>query len=414
MQNKISIKILVIIAITVITILKKSYSDSYDSNIINLSFNGLDTIALIIKDQYLLNIVEITPDSSHNIKTFKLLALPNLDNKNMNKDEATPEGIYFINEIIKLKDFNTESHPTAAVLNYPNPVDIYNKRTGNNVWIQNQTHENTDNQSCFYLKNNNLDDLLSYIHPNSTPILILKSYIKNDGAELSNYWSDFIQKWQASFSSKMLISHFKMYITETDDIDFQYAKRINSILQQEKDHQFKINDLIILRTPEESIASFHFTFSSPNYSIDKPFSLSLLPLENDWKIISENSQYQPKPVKSVEKKLKEKIFKLIKDWEDKDFKSYIANFDDSFSDGKRNYRQFYNYKRRSFQSIKDIKVTIKDLEVRQLNSNQWLVSFIQDYWTENYQDYGRKEIIFQIKNDDYLIVKEFWEEIPRN
>ena len=404
-------KFLLIYLVYIVSILQADY---YNSNIINVSFSGTDTLIIIEKDLSIIQILQIDRDSTNIITSFDLLPLPNLDNKNLAKDNGTPEGIYFINDEINLSNYTNNPEEIAIILNYPNPADIYNKRTGSDIWIQNPTDEIKKNQSCFYLKNNDLAQLKKYIKFDITPILILKNSpnINLKPIENKQNWITLIDKWKNTFSSKRLIAHFQMYITESDDIDFEYANKINKIMSSTNSfYEFKIDNLIVLSTPEESIASFYFTFKSTEINIEKQFNLSFLSIDNEWKIFSENANYKPQIRLDSEQKITNIIIQWKNAWENKNFETYISFYSKLFSDINRNYRQFYNFKRKTFRNIKEIKVSLQNIDIQNIENNQWKATFIQDYWTPNYQDYGIKSIYFENINNNFMIIREEWEEI---
>jgi murein L,D-transpeptidase YafK len=366
-------------------------------------------VAIINKSKAIIDIIEINADTLFKITGFELLPIANLDKKILAGDKGTPEGIYFINEEIVVDNYDRPRKTIALVLNYPNASDQYNKQTGSDVWIQEQTSENSENNSCFYLKNHDLDNLKKYLRMNNTPILILQDTISN----LRNRqdWLAQLEQWKTTFASKMLLEHSKMYITDSDQLDFEYAKKINEILTADNSNgSIMMNNIIVLQTPGESIVSFRFIFSSTDYNIDKQFSLSLLPVENDWKIFSENSQYRPPLKKSDEEKIRDIIYAWKKAWENKNFNRYINFYSKAYNDNSRNFREFYNYKQRNFRNVKTVKVGIKDLAITRLK-DKWQATFIQDYWADNYQDFGKKTIIFEQTQDNFLIIYEDWEEI---
>jgi murein L,D-transpeptidase YafK len=387
-------------------------ANALSNHIINISFQEKDTVLVIIKDQQILQIIEINDQNQDTIASFPLLPLPNLENKNAAQDNSIPEGIYFIKETITLEEYGNPPQITAAVLNYPNDADTYHHRTGNNVWIQNPTNDVSENPSCFYLKNENLNELMKYINLESTPILILKT-LQEKFDNPSDYWEKLLQKWKETFGSKRLVSHFQMYITDSDQINFEYAKKINAIINSEnKDYKFEIDNIIVLCTDHECVASFTFDFQSQNFSLQKQYSLSFLPVGSEWKIFSENASYTPGSRLNEKLRIKNMIFDWKKAWETKNFNDYISHYAKSYDDGSRNYRQYYNYRRRSLSSPGEIKIMISDLTITK-KEDFWEVSFIQDYWTENFQDFGRKKLILNKIDDTILIFSETWEEIPR-
>jgi len=389
-----------------------SYADKYDNNIINISFTGSDTIVFLDKSQSLVDILSIENNRFKIIRSFDISPLKNLEKKNLAKEEGTPEGIYFINDEILLNDFNQPEKKVALVLNYPNAADKYNKRTGTDIWIQSKTSNQEENLSCFYLEESNFIELSKYIKVNKTPVIIIKNETsKSKIFKKALEWKEFLEQWKSTFSSKMLVDHSKLYIANNDQLNFDYANKINYILNSENPiYEFNLDNIIVLQSDEECRISFRFHFNSDSFQLDKQFSLGLLPVENEWKIFSENANYNPTIKLTDNEIIKNLVFQWKDTWETKNFNKFISLYSQNFSDDDRNYRQFSTSKQNAFQNLGEIKVSIKDIKIEEL-SNQYKVTFTQDYWTENYQDIGLKTLIFEKNNMNFLIVYESWSEI---
>jgi len=384
----------------------------YDLNIVNISFTGQDTIAIINKREAVISVVEISSDTINELNYFDLIPPDVPGNKNMPRDHALPEGIYFITEEIVIDNYNQPPETVALVLNYPNPADQYNNRTGSDVWIQQKTNEKTENKSCFYFESAKISDLKAYLNQNTTPILIFNGQeIDSTNLKPNQYWDNLINKWKQTFASKMLVEHFKMYIVDSDNLNFDYANKINEIMaSSQTDYEFKITNRIVLQTPNESIASFHLSFNANNYQIDRQFSLSFLPIDGEWKIFSENAQYKPPLKLSAEQQIRELVYNWKKYWENQNFEDYIALYSKNFSDDSRSYRQYYSYKRETFRSIPEIQVAIDDLKIESVNGT-WKATFRQDYWTPGYQDLGIKTLILKETNSHFKIIYENWQPV---
>lgn len=98
-------------------------------------------------------------------------------NKSVEGDQRTPLGVYFITSRLferQLKDFYG---PGALPLNYPNPYDRLQGRTGSQIWLHGVPRESyarapqaTD--GCVVLANDDLLQLLEQIEPIGTPVVI--------------------------------------------------------------------------------------------------------------------------------------------------------------------------------------------------------------------------------------------------
>lgn len=92
-------------------------------------------------------------------------------------DLKTPLGVYFVEKILSRFDLPKYFGSGALTLNYPNPIDILNKKTGSNIWIHGT--ENKDrldlilaSKGCIILENIDFIKLLKLIRVKYTPIII--------------------------------------------------------------------------------------------------------------------------------------------------------------------------------------------------------------------------------------------------
>lgn len=89
-------------------------------------------------------------------------------------DRKTPEGVYFLDgKITSDLDFDAFGN-TAFPLNYPNPVDRIQGKTGNGIWIHGRGRQFGPRQTlgCVVLENDDVDSLDTHMRVHSTPVFI--------------------------------------------------------------------------------------------------------------------------------------------------------------------------------------------------------------------------------------------------
>ena len=96
------------------------------------------------------------------------------------------------------------------------------------------------------------------------------------------------------------------------------------------------------------------------------------------------------------------------DWESLDFDRYIDHYSNEFSDGSKNYRQFAEHKRRVNGAKQFIDIDLNKLSIFSYPNNPGLmvVSFEQDYKSNNYQSRGIKRQYWQRQGDRWRIAYE--------
>ncbi len=97
--------------------------------------------------------------------------------KLMEGDRKTPEGVYFLQgKATGGLDFDSFGN-TAFPLNYPNPVDLIQDKTGNGIMIHGRGRSFGPRQTlgCVVLENDDVDTLDRFARIHSTPVIIAES-----------------------------------------------------------------------------------------------------------------------------------------------------------------------------------------------------------------------------------------------
>lgn len=96
------------------------------------------------------------------------------------------------------------------------------------------------------------------------------------------------------------------------------------------------------------------------------------------------------------------------DWESQNHQRYIANYSQTYSDGKRNFSQFSTYKKRVNGAKEYIKIGVNDLSVYRYPDNPDLVvaTFKQDYISSNLSGSSVKRQYWTFENGRWKIAYE--------
>ncbi len=392
------------------------FMQNYSNNIINIS-NAINQYCLIInKSKSLIDVISIeSPEKFTLVDSYELIPLSNTDNKVQSNDKNFPEGIYYINEIIKVNDYNKPEEIIALVMNYPNDADIIQKRTGSNIWIQNYNNKIQQNHSCFYLKTQSLNSLRKYIIVDRTPIIIIHEntpITMEKQSTLKNKWNNLLIEWKDSFNSKHLVSHFNMYVSTQNDHNIEYSQTINSILRRKSTEgiYFTIENIILFSTPQEIQAKFTFNFNSPTYNKNGNIILTFVPIGSSWKIINERF-YQITRQDDEIQLITNFIEKWKESWINKNIKKFMSFYDSDFNDGLKNYREYYDYKKNTFKRAEPITIGISSMQINKNKDYLWEITFIQKYTSGMYSDKGKKTIMLKGKDGGFKIISETWEKI---
>lgn len=177
-------------------------------------------------------------------------------------DRRTPLGIYFISEQLDTSKLHEKYGPIAFPLDYPNPWDRRNERSGDGIWIHGVAPNGgkrpaLDTDGCIALPNDNLLALADWLEPNVTPVLVtrlVKWGERDEIAAIRNELRARIDAWAESQQLGDLHHYFGLYAG-----DFGYRGMSRDEWQAFRTQAFgatplqrvELGDLTLLADPEE-------------------------------------------------------------------------------------------------------------------------------------------------------------------
>ena len=151
------------------------------------------------------------------LKTYDIVSGEVIGDKQILNDKKTPEGIYFFEYFIGKKALlarfgeieSKQYGPLAVTLNYPNPIDKNQNKTGNGIWIHgveenNRVSKKFDTRGCIASANNDIPNITKYIQTQTTPIMIFDTFQNPETYKIPNSakLSEFIQTWKKAWETK--------------------------------------------------------------------------------------------------------------------------------------------------------------------------------------------------------------------
>lgn len=127
-------------------------------------------------------------------------------------DMKTPEGIYYARRILageelpKVEDYGEK----AFTLNYPNPMDHLESRSGSGIWLHGAYDNNkigapNNSRGCIVMHNGDLLKISKYIYLNKTPICIYDKITYDSAENLEKrreHCISIIKKWKSAWEEK--------------------------------------------------------------------------------------------------------------------------------------------------------------------------------------------------------------------
>ena len=88
-------------------------------------------------------------------------------------DLKTPEGVYFITQVITQKLDYMEYGPYAVALNYPNPADRLRRKTGSGIWLHSKGRKITGitTRGCLAIDKGEIMEIAPLLKP-GTPVIV--------------------------------------------------------------------------------------------------------------------------------------------------------------------------------------------------------------------------------------------------
>jgi len=193
------------------------------SNIIGmspLSSNSGESFALLMdKSNYTLTLFKGNSGEIKPVKKFHAIFGKNQGDKYSQGDSRTPEGIYFIQEIKDDTDLLPKFGKRAFVLNYPNPIDRLNGKTGLGIWLHSVDNPGrlqrlNDTRGCVAISNKDIIELSRIVVVRDTPVIIVdKPQFVSISEQKKNrdQFFEFLKKWKTAWESKDIEKYISFY-----------------------------------------------------------------------------------------------------------------------------------------------------------------------------------------------------------
>lgn len=128
-------------------------------------------------------------------------------------DLRTPEGLYAFTRPLS-KDFLIKNYPKdyslygfgAIASNYPNPVDLFENKTGSGIWLHGTDNEDRiskklDSKGCFVINNSTIEELTSRLDLNSTLLISISNkenslITESDVTDIKTKISEWASLWK--------------------------------------------------------------------------------------------------------------------------------------------------------------------------------------------------------------------------
>jgi murein L,D-transpeptidase YafK len=359
------------------------------------------------------------------LKVYPCSTGENTGPKSERNDKRTPEGVYFVTDSFERKDLSSTYGDRAFPLDYPNMRDRKLGRRGYGIWIHGTDEElkPRDTNGCIVFTNEDIRDLSAYISRGHTPIVVTQEVYFVEKEQLLRERAQiraFIQGWLNSWKQ----GHIDLYMSFYDR-DFnaqgkswlQWCAYKKWLSERYGPIDIAIDNLQIIRENGVVLAKFNQNYRSNRFYSFGQKRLYLQQKSPEWKITDEFFQRKhhlppPPPAPPVRESDHAAIEQLIATWQQawqgEDVTRYMACYSDDFSSRGLTRARWKQYKTRINGRYTNIQVTLSNLTIEPLSATKALVSFDQDYRSDQYHDWGKKTMRLTKKDGTWKIQRETW------
>ncbi len=343
--------------------------------------------------------------------------------KQFEGDLKTPEGIYFI--VTKLSsglDF-AEYGGIAYTLNYPNPVDRINGKSGYGIWIHSKGHEiiPKETKGCIAL---NLPDLLNIGDEFVSGLPVAVSHSLEVGAEspedqqISAALVDKSRAWAAAWSGRSK-DMFAFYNPEL----YSIANESFTGFRANKERLFKlfpwlhtiVSNVQALPGPGYWVTWFSQYYRAPNMTAEGIRRLYWQKnADGDFRIvgmewIEQDMGMAAEYLETVEPGISDFIEKWRAAWENGDLKAYAAAYaPDAVQGGRRGRNAISQHKEALWRNARPTKVEFSGVFLA-TDSGGIKVDMQQSFSdAKGFSDKGIKTLILTPTATGWAIVSEDW------
>ncbi len=321
------------------------------------------------------------------IKSYAVGTGENQGKKKREKDEKTPEGIYFNTKTYRDSKI-TIFGDRAFGLNYPDVFDKFEGNRGSGIFVHGSDKEVSpfSTNGCIALDNHDLADLDQRIQFKKTPVIIgdrLPYRFKTMERDVSELIPFFKQAMvpekhahlKSEFSSLTVLG-FGERVVATGTVRIKEAGNIQGVSR------------LYLAGPGKNL----LVLAKREWHEEKPGVV--------------RAKAKPGPVSQDKTRIASLVESWRKAWEGKNLNAYIAHYHPAFKSGSKNRSAWKSYKGMLNKNYRWISVKVSGLKVNQVDSRKAFAYFKQSYSSNAFRSDKYKRLEFRKKGESWKIFRE--------
>lgn len=183
--------------------------------------------------------------------------------KNVEGDQRTPLGVYFITSNLDPKSLQDLYGTGALPINYPNVLDLRRGKTGSGIWLHGTPSAQFSRaplatDGCVAIANPDLDRIIKTVEIRTTPVLIGKNFTWKTPAQMQRerqQWEDTLRQWASAKSTGRLNEVLNFYATDFNAAGKDraaFARAMQATLAKDSSKPIVLNDVSLIRWSDEA------------------------------------------------------------------------------------------------------------------------------------------------------------------
>lgn len=222
--------------------------------------------------------------------------------KNIEGDQKTPLGVYFINAHLNKKQLTDFYGSGAYPINYPNEWDARQGRNGHGIWLHGTPSDTysrppLSSNGCVVLSNDDLSHLGKSVQVGTTPVIITNRMDWSDDADKAEHAALLkeIEQWRSDWASIDTDSYLKHYASDfaTGNLKLDTWSAQKRLVNSGKSWvKIGLSDLSIFPYPNQPnlvVVNFEQDYSSNNLANRMKKRQYWMKRDNRWQIVYEGA-----------------------------------------------------------------------------------------------------------------------------
>lgn len=362
------------------------------------------------------------------VESYACISGQKAGDKQSSGDLRTPEGVYFVTGKIGYGLDFAEYGGVAYALNYPNPVDKINGKTGHGIWIHSkgQPIVNQATKGCVALDLGDIDKVGARLKPGTAVALTntvmtdasLSPADQQDASVLETRTRQWAQAWADRSPEFFDFYHPSLYSKAQEEDFAQFRRQKESLFKMLPWIHNVLADVQVLKGPDYWVSWFRQYYRASNltsqgvrrlyWQKDAQGQFQIVGME--W--LEQDQGMEGDYLEWVGAQVLPIVEEWRKAWLAADIKTYRALYTQNAVQGNRSGAAIFQQKEALWRSIKPVKVELTGLRIKVL-PNGVAVDMTQIYNdSAGKGDKGEKVLLLQPVDNTWRIASETWTAIP--